>query len=221
MNRALIAAGILAVAFAVRLSYQKVFRATGERVPLRVPFKQFPIGIAGESWTERSQPLDMKTARTAGVTDYINNYYEKDKVPIWFYAGYYDGKSVDGIHRPEICFPGAGWLPEKTHVDTLKVNGFGEILFNTIRFKKNNARKLTLYTFFYRGCFNPNKVEIDRGRIFGAKNFAILTIAADLQDSAAQTLEAGKTLMVELLECLLPRLLEHFPAADAFKGNKS
>lgn len=208
MVRPVIAVTILACALAARLAYQEVFRAAGESVPLRIPFQAFNRGGAGEGWSEESQPLDQKALQKVGVTEYINRFFEKEKVPIWFYVGYYDGKRVDSIHQPEVCFPGGGWKAEEKRVEELKVGGFGEIPFNIIRFKKPNERKLAGYTFFYRGKFVAKQSAVEWGRVFGAKNYAILTVAADFLESETH----AQKLMVELLERLLPKLLEHFPA---------
>ncbi len=208
MVRPIIAVTILACSLAARLAYQEIFRAGGEGVSLRIPFKDFTPGTAGEGWFGQSEPLDPKELEKMRVTEYINHFYEKEKVPIWFFVGYYDGKRVDSIHQPEVCFPGAGWKAEEKRVEEFKIGGFDAIPFNVIRFKRQNDRKLTAYTFYYRGKFAAEQSAVQRGRVFGARNFAILTVAADILESEAQ----AQKMVVELLERLLPKLLEHFSA---------
>ena len=209
--RIYVSAGILAVAIMIKLIYQFNFDNSSAGVPTITPLENFPWGIAGEDWREERNPLDERVIRIAGVTEYLNCTYAKKRKPsIWFYVGYYDGAIVESMHQPEICFPGSGWTQENKRIEEFFVPEIDNVKFNVIEFKKNRMTRVTAYTFFYRGIFQPDQSVVEKGRAFGDRHFAIITVATDTQDSIQQ----AKSYLEGLLQSTIPELLKHLPLSN-------
>ena len=208
--RVVIAAGILVCALSAKFAYQKLFDISPDGIPTRMKLSEFPWGLAGEEWSESRQDLEEKVERKAGVSEYLNcTFTKKRQAPIWLYVGYYDGHSVESMHQPEICFPGGGWKTQNKRIENFNLPGVEEASFNLIEFKKSLQLKITAYTFFYENKFQPDQAQLERGRVFGERHFAILTVATNVSDS----IEESRDNIEELLSKIIPELLKHFPAA--------
>jgi len=85
-----------------------------DRAPDRVPIPegtlaQLPLQI-GE-WVGNDKSIDQSIVRAADVDDYVNRQYvrrtDNQRVGLWVAYGV---RARDLMpHRPEVCYPGAGW----------------------------------------------------------------------------------------------------------------
>ena len=210
--RPVVATCILSLALISKLIYQGLFDISNEGVPTRVPLQEFPWGTTGAGWFEKRRPLEKRVERIAGINEYLNCVFTKQReAPIWFYTGYYDGSSLESMHQPEICFPGSGWEMQNKRIETFSIPGVNHAEFNVLEFKKNTQLKLTAFTFYYEGKFQPSQTYVEKSRVFGDRHFAIITTATNV----TETVEHARENIEELLTFVIPGLLEkHLPVAE-------
>jgi EpsI family protein len=208
-RRSITAAVILAVALGLKTAYQAAFRIESEVMPTRIPLAQLAPEMPGTGWKGRAEVLEEATRQRAGVTEYVNSFYERQGNRVWFYVGYYDGSRIESIHQPMVCLPGSGWKLESSRVEVLEIPGVGETPFNVAVFSHYRARRLAAYTFFYKGAFAAAQSAVESGRIFGDRHFAIVQLSSDVLSSE----EATWTNCKEIIGDRMPKLMEHFPAS--------
>jgi EpsI family protein len=89
--------------------------------PAHIPagtLKELPLNIG--QWVGRDQSLDEQILKRASVDDHLTRLYQRTtdhaSVAIWIAYGI---RARDLMpHRPEVCYPGAGWTLRKTdHLD--------------------------------------------------------------------------------------------------------
>lgn len=206
--RPIIAASVLLVALILKVGYQHTFDLSEEGIPTKKSLKEFPWGLVGKGWSESRQPLEESIEQKAGISEYLNCTFTKVRQPsIWCYVGYYDGHSMESMHQPEICFPGSGWEAQNKRIENFNIEGIDNASFNLIEFKKSLGVKLTAYTFYYEGKFQPSQSYLESGRVFGERHFAIITAATNVQGS----IDVAKNNLEELFSKFLPELIKHFP----------
>jgi EpsI family protein len=105
-------ARLVVVMAALVVSAGLVARADrSEPVPMRAPFAEFPMQVAG--WHGIQHPaFDEKVLAILGLTDYLTRAYVRDGATADLYVGYWQSqRQGDTIHSPLNCLPGAGWEP--------------------------------------------------------------------------------------------------------------
>ena len=207
MIRPLIAITAMISTFSLGKMYEFKFRPDKYGTQPVIPLNEFPQGLAGPDWSETNFVMDEAIAKRAGVSEYINNLYSKDENTVWFYVGYYDGRKIEGLHQPEICFPGSGWKQINKTIEQLNITNLRDVRFNALEFEKNGVHRYTLYTFYYKGKFEPDQSVIERGRAFSDRHFAIITISANISESR----DASRTLIEELSDSLLKQVIKQLP----------
>ena len=210
--RPIIATLIFSLALITKVAYQAIFDVSDKGMPTRIPLKEFPWGIVGEGWSEKRVELEERVEKIAGITEYLNWVFKKHRESsIWFYVGYYDGSSLESMHQPEICFPGAGWEIQNKRIESFSIPGVDNASFNLIEFKRNTQLKLTAFTFFYEGKFQPDQIYVEKGRVFGDRHFTIITTATNVYDSV----DNARDNIEELVGQIIPKLLEHLPPSES------
>jgi len=114
-NRAVVAAAAAATAFlglsgvAYRTVAHSLDRAAPGMAIAPGALNQLPLRIA--DWDGRDQPLDADIVRRADLQDYVNRLYanRSDGRVVGLYVAF--GVRARDLmpHRPEVCYPGAGW----------------------------------------------------------------------------------------------------------------
>ncbi len=196
-----------------RLGYDRLRGTGGSGVPPLRPLTEFPR----EAWPGQigvDVPLEERVREKAAVTEYINREYRRESSKFYFYVGYYSGSTVESIHDPDICFPSAGWKTAELEMVTLRpADGAGTygrpMVFNLRTFAKENRRRLTAYTFYYNGVYEPDRDSIYRGRAFSSRYYAVLNVTVDLGGS--MNLKRARELLEDLITKAVPRLDEFFP----------
>lgn len=199
-------------------------------VPLAAPFEPFGGPGLGEDWERESQVLSDDVVGESRVTDYLYHLYRKpgEGRLFWLYVGYVDHWDPEAIHHPKVCFPSAGLdLVEVGEIDlpvTLPSRAAAggeesrEIRFNELVSRDSRGQSLyTLYTFYYRGKFEPSQRRMHADRVLGIPYFAIITISGPL---VGGSLEDTRAEFRESVGTLIPQVLTHFrspvaPEADA------
>lgn len=93
---------------------------TSTGIPLpRGTLARLPLEI-GE-WTGRDVPLDAQIIRATATDDHVNRLYVRQasrEAAAVFIA--YGVRPRDLLpHRPEVCYPGAGWTYERTRMENI------------------------------------------------------------------------------------------------------
>lgn len=86
---------------------------------LPVPLKNFPMEVNG--WTGQNAPLSEAVKKVAGNDDYLSRLYTHQASNKWanIYVAYSARPRTMLGHRPQVCYPNAGWIHDKT--DHIKV----------------------------------------------------------------------------------------------------
>jgi len=123
----------------------------GEPTPVRRPFADFPVSIAG--WRGgMNEPLDADVLRVLGVDDYLNRGYRSRSQMADLYVGYYaTQREGDTIHSPLNCLPGSGWEPVKKERVSIDVGAPQPAVVNQLLIQKGLDREAVLYWYQSHG----------------------------------------------------------------------
>lgn len=147
---------VVALLFIAVNSYAYNNLATGDVIPPRENFVDFPDDIDGWRCRHREQ-MDDDVIENLGVTDYIVcrfNGGEPGKY-VDFYAGYHekqersDSGKTTLIHPPEHCLPGGGWDIIETTIVPVNFGIEGEA--KRVIIAKGQARALVYFWYQSRG----------------------------------------------------------------------
>lgn len=147
---------IVALLFVAVNSYAYNNLATGDIVPPRTEFAEFPNDF--DEWTCRGREfMDPEVLDNLGVTDYIICRYKSDirGKYVDFYAGYHekqqrsDSGKTTLIHPPEHCLPGSGWDIIETTIVPVDFGIPGEA--KRVVIAKGQDRNLVYFWYQSRG----------------------------------------------------------------------
>ncbi|MFT5440971.1 MAG: EpsI family protein [Myxococcota bacterium] len=147
---------IVALLFIAVNSYAYNNLATGDVIPPRENFVDFPNDIDGWHCRNR-ETMDKEIIDNLGVTDYIVCRF-KAETPgkyVDFYAGYHekqersDSGKTTLIHPPEHCLPGGGWDIIETTIVPVNFGIEGEA--KRVIIAKGQARALVYFWYQSRG----------------------------------------------------------------------
>ena len=85
-----------------------------KKIVLPVPLSKFPSEIG--NWNGKDMELSSAIQQVAGNDDFVNRSYfnAKENKFVSFYIAYAGQPRNMLGHRPQICYPGAGWIHEST-----------------------------------------------------------------------------------------------------------
>lgn len=147
---------MVALLFIAMNAYAYNYLATGDVIPPRETFAEFPDDFAG--WTcGGRQKLDQGIIDNLGVTDYLICRFKNDALGRYvdFYVGYHEKqeRSDSGrttlIHPPEHCLPGSGWDIIDTTIVPVDFGIPGEA--KRVVIAKGSARSLVYFWYQSRG----------------------------------------------------------------------
>jgi EpsI family protein len=147
---------IVALLFIAVNSYAYNYLATGDIIPPRENFSEFPDDFDG--WVCKNRiTMDEKVLDTLGVTDYILCSFRNEELDqqVDFYAGYHerqersDSGKTTIIHPPEHCLPGAGWDIIETTIVPVNFGIEGDA--KRVVIAKGHARNLVYFWYQSRG----------------------------------------------------------------------
>jgi len=86
--------------------------AMADQVKLPVPLKEFPLELG--NWKGREEPIPELIQKVANNDDYVSNLYQNSATNEWvsLYVAYSGHPRTMLGHRPQVCYPGQGWIPE-------------------------------------------------------------------------------------------------------------
>ncbi len=110
-------AGILLI-FAGGLFYRKSAELMGrhfeERIQLPVSLGEFPMEFG--RWAGREVPISETVLEVSGNDDFLSRTYVNKRVGSWFtvFVGFSGNPRTMLGHRPEVCYPSAGWISQES-----------------------------------------------------------------------------------------------------------
>jgi len=105
--------------FAYRTVAAKLEIINSTAIELPVPLSRFPNAIG--TWEGKDIPLSLAIQRVAGNDDFVNRHYKNTSENAWanVYVGYTARPRTMKGHRPQVCYPAAGWILNNT--DTIQI----------------------------------------------------------------------------------------------------
>lgn len=107
------------------------------RIPLSAgTLKEVPVSL-GE-WTSRDVPLDTAVFPLLRLDDFVNRSYVRNNIqhPVALFIGYSSYPREVTPHRPEICYPSAGWVLAESEVIEIRCADQKVVRFLRQRFRR-------------------------------------------------------------------------------------
>jgi EpsI family protein len=165
----------------------RVLAAYYARPPDSVPIPKGTLGklpLQIGDWTGRDLPMDERVIRATDTDDLVNRCYERSgsREAVSFFVAYGVRLRDLAPHRPEVCYPGAGWtLDENRTIDLKAVDG-STLPCRILRFHRGgleSERIIVLNYYIVDGHYCPD-VALLRSRVWrtngGAKYSAQVQI---------------------------------------------
>lgn len=119
-------------------------------------------------WRGRDEPLDDLIARATDTDDHVNRSYRHvvSGQSISLFIGY-GGRFRDLMpHRPEVCYPGAGYTLESREARAIPIAGGGTLACQVLRFSRGvlQAQRIRVLSYYLvDGAYCPD-VSLLRSR---------------------------------------------------------
>jgi len=111
--------------------------------------KTLPLEIA--DWTGHDIPMDKEIVSVLDNEAFINRLYSRDNgtnsVVLFFSCGYSGYERI--IHRPEICYPSAGWKVVSEHALQLTCKEGENLPYTMFRFSKTDVEMMQSAVLHY------------------------------------------------------------------------
>jgi len=156
-----------ALAVAVLIAGGLVVRYYGERLGRAGNHVAMPAGtlahlpLALGEWTGQEVPLDPAIIKETGTDDHLNRLYARGPLdpPVGLYVAY--GVRARDLmpHRPDVCYPGAGWTLEDSKPIDLSLDGGAILPCRLYRFSRGTLGKETITVLNYYlvdGQYSPD-----------------------------------------------------------------
>ena len=95
-------------------------RAEGDRpTPHLLPGTLASLPFEIDGWVGADEPLDKRVADATDTDDYVSRIYRAGDAQVGLFFAY--GTRFRDLlpHRPEVCYPAAGWVLQQQHFETL------------------------------------------------------------------------------------------------------
>lgn len=116
----------------------------------RGTLRQLPLRIG--KWVGREEVLDEFVVRAADADDYVARVYRREEdgavVGLWVAFGI---RARDLMpHRPEVCYPGAGWTLQEQSTTVLDAGGTSNLPVRVLKFTPGglDTRDLTVLNYY-------------------------------------------------------------------------
>jgi EpsI family protein len=115
LTMSILAITLLVVAgTAYRVTTAKLYAISQQPVRLDVPLEKFPAEVG--NWSGSDIPISQTILKVAGNDDYLIRKYTNSESgqSVNLYIAFSSRPSTMRGHKPEICYPGNGWIFEDT-----------------------------------------------------------------------------------------------------------
>jgi len=144
------AAVLLGVGLGYRVLAHHLERGSERAAIRRGTLKQLPLRIG--NWVGREEALDESIVRATAVDDYVNRFYvrraDNQVVRLWLAFGV---RARDLMpHRPEVCYPGAGWTLRDQNTTVLRLRDGTALRVRIFAFARGglDPRDLTVLNYY-------------------------------------------------------------------------
>ena len=206
--RVALSAGILVAALVL-----VQLRSSGEAVPIRKSFKDFP-GVVGAWRAEQTTTFDDEIINILKVNDYVMRRYVDEGQSIWLYMGYWQTQRKGAqIHSPKNCLPGAGWEPvEAKMLDIPLGSERSPIRVNRYLLQKDRERLLVLYWYQSQGRAIASEVDarvqlVKNALFHNRTDGALVRVSSSVQGSVAET----EARLVKYVQAMYPLVGDYLP----------
>jgi len=174
--------------------------------------------------------LDSTMTESLGTSEYINWILEDTSLPknhplrlVTFLVTYYTGANKMVLHKPDVCYYGAGYQPAQPHEESVvQIKTLGEanqqVPIRVLTFSKtqiHNERKISvIYNFHCNGHFVANSlnVRIMVNSLTNTFSYFSKVEASFPRATREQNIEG----VAKLFDLVLPVLIrDHWPDFDA------
>ena len=125
-------------------------RATGQQPFAAGTLQSFPQNIG--NWVGHDVTLEESIIQAADVDDYLNRVYTRkfDNQTVGFWIAFGIRARDLMPHRPEVCYPGAGWTLRHQDNATLEIGPSTELQARILEFAAGNlnANNLTVLNYY-------------------------------------------------------------------------
>jgi EpsI family protein len=123
----------------------------GEPVPLRQPFRDFPVQLDG--WRGEDLRFSERIEGKLGATDYLSRIYRSGrKKLVHVYVGFYASqRHGEMIHSPKNCLPGNGWYVEDRDTAVVDIEPYAPFQVNSYTVSNGIDRQVVLYWYQQSG----------------------------------------------------------------------
>ena len=133
-----------------RLTVEWLAPSLSRPVKLPVPLKEIPLEL-DDGWVGEDHKLSRAVERIAGNDDYVfrlyRNYLTGESA--YLYVAYSGRPRFMVGHRPDICYPSAGWSFDGVGAAEIKRPDGATLLVNVHRFHKGTANGLDMVVLNY------------------------------------------------------------------------
>ncbi len=178
--------------------------------------RQFPLQL--EDWTGKNAPLEENLIRATNADDYLNRFYTRraGTETVGLFISY--GKKARDLmpHRPEVCYPGAGWIMKDKTQTRLTLKDGSSLDCFIFRFSRSGLDQETVTVLNYYiadGQFCPDlsflRSKTWRGSA-GIRHTAQIQItffsdALRNSDQAVRSVSQFAVISAKLIHNLFPR----------------
>jgi EpsI family protein len=190
------------------------FRSTGEAVPIRKSFQEFPQTI-GVFKGQQTTTFDEEIINILKVNDYVARRYVDDRQrSLWLYIGYWQTQRKGAqIHSPKNCLPGSGWEPVEAKVIDVPVGpARPPIQVNRYLLQKEREKLLVLYWYQSQGRAVAGEIEaraqlVKNALLRNRTDGALVRVSAAVEGSVAET----EAQLVAYVQAMYPIVADYLP----------
>jgi EpsI family protein len=195
------------------------FARAPDAVPLpRGTLQGLPLEFG--DWIGRDVPLEEAVIKSTDTDDHVNRAYviRRGRESVSLFVGY--GVRMRDLvpHRPEVCYPGAGWTLERSdHVELAAVDGsIVPCQIHTFRRSGLDQQRIEVLNYYIldgRYCADVSLLRSEAWKLSGGMTYAVqVQIAAPPQDVAAAGVRDFAAQMAPKILELLRTAIEHASA---------
>ncbi len=152
-------------------------RGTLARVPLEIG-----------DWRGQDVPMDERVVRRTDTDDHINRSYRRSGGTVFLFVGYGIRLRDLAPHRPEVCYPGAGWTLDGVRNVDLPLSDGGTLPCRILRFHRGGleARSVVVLNYYIVNDESCPDVSLLRSKAWSGRRDGTLRYSAQVQITAPE-----------------------------------
>jgi len=151
--RSVVAAAAVAVALLLgsgighRQVAHYLSRPSGEAALAAGALAKLPLSIG--SWSGRDVPLDASVIRATDTDAHVHRTYDRGRTSVGLFVAYGIRTRDLAPHRPEVCYPGAGWTLQQAEPTRVSIDDASVLPCTVYRFSRGGKdRHVTVLNYY-------------------------------------------------------------------------